>query len=699
MPTKEQLESALFNADAAGDAVGAKQLANALKAYQDPIAPIDPQKELASEYSAPERFAIGAGRSVAATGQGIKQLGLKAGEAFNMVSPEEVEAYRQDIAEEKALYDRGVGGTTAGAAGEIVGSIAQAAPAILVPGAAAPALAARVASAAGVGAVESAAQPVYEKDGFAGEKAKQAVTGAALAGAGTYGLDKLAGIMPKNLMSKFYQKAQSKGADNIAEADILEAITGISMTPAEKAGSKSLQMLENIARQSIHTADDLAAYDKKTARQGMASVNKLLREISKPRKGAETMGSEIQTAAKKAANDAISMRRAQANKDYGFAEELSGGAKIVERNNYINELKSVIDDFKGSDMEDATAIVKQATEKLSRATAKTPASTGLIVDASGKPLTSLPSAEGIVKQTVKDAINDRSFLGSASKGTGNIFKDVDKNLNRQIASRLHKAITKDLIGSEQLGDVGQALKTANTNYARNSSSIDAIEASPLGRILGKEFDDAADLINAGNFNNVAGEQVVKKIMSLHPSEIRQTMKMLNKINPETAKATQAFVLRDALERSMLPPSEGMKKGSMSFNKFKTALDKNKMDAYGLSGDEDKKIKNIVNAMGRIGDRSGLNFSNTNVARDVMSIGERMASAATGSIKAGAGLALEMVGLRRIARAMTSKEGRDALNVIVKPYQGKTKIDKALRTIERLGIATAAEEAGQSIGEE
>jgi len=129
-------------------------------------------------------------------------------------------------------------------------------------------LPARMAVAAGVGGGEAGLQPVYGEGDFASQKATQIGTGAAMGAGATYGLDKLAGIMPKNLMTKFYKRPQSgsEKAANIAEADVLEEMTGISMTPAEKAGSRGIQMLENLARQSIVSADNLAAYDKKVAR-------------------------------------------------------------------------------------------------------------------------------------------------------------------------------------------------------------------------------------------------------------------------------------------------------------------------------------------------------------------------------------------------------------------------------------------------
>ena len=46
---------------------------------------VNPQKNLADEYSTSERTLIGAGRSFAKIGQGVTQLGLNVGESLGVV--------------------------------------------------------------------------------------------------------------------------------------------------------------------------------------------------------------------------------------------------------------------------------------------------------------------------------------------------------------------------------------------------------------------------------------------------------------------------------------------------------------------------------------------------------------------------------------------------------------------------------------
>jgi hypothetical protein len=656
--------------------------------FQDPI-----ERE-----TVPEKVAIGIGRSFVESGQGIKQIGLQIGETLGFVSPQEVEDYRTKIYEEKELYEKGgAGDSTAAGVGEFVGDVAQAVPGGLV---AAPAkLGTRVALGAGLGAAEAGVKPVYGED-FGKEKAIQVGTGALIGGGATYTLDKLVEFMPKNMMAKFYQKAQEKVDDVMSEADVLEVVTGIPLTPAEKSGSKALQMLENLARQSIFTADDLAAYDKKVAEKGLLAVKKLASKIAgnakgRAVKGQETIGIDIQKAVKEAVDATIDQRRSMANRDYGAISEVTGDAKVVKMTNYTNELKNIISEFSGVDGKDAESVVAQAKKLLAKNVSKPQKAKKSTLQGYG-----FQRAEDIpatpVSKTVKEAVGSRSYYGNAAYGKGDVFDDISKSLDRDMASRLHRALTKDLLDGELDPNVGQLFKTANDNYIKNSKSIEMIKESPLGKLLGKELDDAGEVFDAGTFNSIAGEKVIKKIMSLEPSEIRYAMKVIDDKNKVLGNEVRAHVLRDALEKSFLPPSSGMKKGSMSFNKFQSALQKSKLEAYGLTKSDIADLNDIVKTMERIGDRSGLNMSGTQEQKNMMDIAQKVASLAMGKVQAGAALAMESVGLRRIAAAMTTKEGRDALRVISKPYQNKTALDKAFNVLEKVAIGTVGSVAGESV---
>lgn len=702
MASLTELQGAFMKADAAGDTEAAQVLANAVRKAQSQqaSAQADTQKfeqEISAapveEMSGFDKFRTGMGRGFAATGQGLKQVGLQLGDTLGIVDPSSVEQYRQQIADEKRLFDQLADQSLAAKSGEVFGTIAATAPTMVIPGGAATQLGTRAASAAAGGAVGAMAQPVYEGD-FLEEKAKQGATGAAFSAGATFGLDKLRNLMPRNLLARLAKKGVDEESLMTKQGELLSSLTGIDMTPAQVSGSKSLSFLENAARQSIFTADDIAKHDQKVAKQALNSITKLAEKVSKPVKGAETIGRDIQDAVKVAVDDAVKLRSLAAKSDYAMADDLAGGAKVVARKNYIQELRNIVDEYKGSDMEDAVKIVAQAQKKLDRAVKSADAKPSKILDASGAPISTTPATETLVKQTVKDAVNDRSFLGAASKGTGNVFKDVEKNLDRTIASRLHSAITKDLLDAEDMGDIGKALRTANDRYAANSQSIKAIEKSPLGRFIGEDLLDAADLFGAGSFNTKAGEDVAKKITKLAPSEIRLSVDILERANPQVADDLRAFVIRDAVESAIPPPSAGIGKQSLSFNKFMSTMGKNNWKAYGFKPADIKQMQRIIKAMERVGDRSGYNWSQTAVQNNIAETLRDMGALATGQLQRAGASALQMVGLKRIAKAMTTPEGRKALTQITKPQLRRNTLEQAISVLENIDITGAGAELGE-----
>lgn len=646
---------------------------------------------ISQEVETDQPFLVGVGRGIAETGQGIKQIGLKIGETAGLVDPEEVEAYRQQILEEKALYERSIGSQRS-TGGELAGKFVVGAPAMLIPGGAAAAIGTRVASGAAGGALSAGAEPVYEED-FAAEKVGQIATGAAFGAGVTLGLDKLRNLLPRNIVARLAKTASGK--DFAKQGELLsEMVEG--MTPAQITGSKSLSLLENAARQSIFTADQVAKQDKAVATKAFQAINKFANTISKPRKGAETIGNELRDATTRAVTDLAKMRKTQANVEYGMANEASLGEAIIAPTNYVDELKSIIREYGGSDAADARKVVSQAKQILGRAfeKGKTIPKKELerrtaMAALEGKP--PIEQAASILKQkTVNNAVSDRSFYGAAAAGTGNVFKDISPNLDRKIAGRLHGALTRDLIDNEASPKIGQLLRNANDNYAANSKSIKSIEKSALGRLVGEDVEDAANIFGTGSFNTVAGESLAKKMLRLEPSEARTAIQIISKSNPQAVQDFKAFVLRDALDNAIPPVSSGADTFPFSSTKFVSNMRKlgeGRLKAYQFTPKQIKDLDSLTKGLERIGDRSGYNWSGTAPMNQVYEVVKGLATGGTTAIST----LVSAIGLKRIADSMADPEGIKALSTIIKPYQGKTAVDQAIRTIERLSLAAGAKE--------
>lgn len=165
-----------------------------------------------------EKFAAGAGKSVADLGRGIKQLDDRY-QARYLPAPVRESIKRQgeaDIAESRRL-DAPLMSTSAGKAGNIVGNIAATVPAMAIPGAN------TVAGAGLIGAGLGAIQPAISDT----ERSKTAAVGAATGAASQY------------LSGKVSQWAQNKLASRASAAIEVEsqnAVRDATLAEARKAG-------------------------------------------------------------------------------------------------------------------------------------------------------------------------------------------------------------------------------------------------------------------------------------------------------------------------------------------------------------------------------------------------------------------------------------------------------------------------------
>jgi len=126
-----------------------------------------------------ERMLIGAGRGFTDVGEGIKQLGLQAGEKVGLVDPSTVADFNQRAAQERQLFGQSPVGRTIGSkVGRFGGNVL---PAFAIPGAAG-GLLARVAGEAAIGGDIGATQFVPEGESRLSNIATGAATGGGVAG-------------------------------------------------------------------------------------------------------------------------------------------------------------------------------------------------------------------------------------------------------------------------------------------------------------------------------------------------------------------------------------------------------------------------------------------------------------------------------------------------------------------------------------
>jgi len=313
-----------------------------------------------------------------------------------------------------------------------------------------------------------------------------------------------------------------------------------------------------------------------------------------------------------------------------------------------------------------------------------------------------PAVTGAIGKTIGEAMKTRSYYGRAAKGAANIFEDLAPNINRALASRLFGAVNKDFDQAAETlgGPLKDAFAKANSNYKAHSQSLEYLEMSALGKLAGDDLVDAA--MSGTRTNTVAGEAIVKRIAGLHPSTRANSVEILERWNPQLAKDLRSSVLLDALDAGMAIPAsaKGASQVPMSFNQFVTALGSTKvgfernLKSYGFKPKEIADIRDTATTMMRAGDRTGFNFSNTNVQKDTMEVvGEIGKAAATGAVwgpmamlrSAGSGImniAGKRIALNKIADAMESEAGRRALRTISIPKASPQAVIAAFEVIDR-----------------
>jgi len=459
---------------------------------------------------------------------------------------------------------------------------------------------------------------------------------------------------------------------------------GMELTPGQMTGSRFLLTAENVARRAGMTTDQIHKHDVKVAKQAIDRINKITSKLGKKGVSEAVLGEQIRGSVNHAVKSVQKMRRSQAALDYGRVRKLAGDKPVMQLKSLKAEINKIVDDF---DVPGGEQIVKQAKGLLGQVKViekVTPPSK--ILDISGKPMREAVTEAIEPRISIDKAMKIRSVYSDASRGTGQIFKDIDSAQNRMLATRLIKAIEEDfsIAPTTAKGNIGEALKIANKNYKTYSQSLDAIENSVLGKMLGKDVNDA--IIAGQGWNTIAPEQIVNRLVKMHPSELRTAKALLQKSSPETwGNIKRHSVERALIEAMDIPPSAGLNPIPLSSSKFIKALPKEAQARELFDKKELAELKMINNALIRFGDRTGANFSNTAVMQEFLETLTSIASK-TGLFR----LTGRAIGLKTIANSMTTSEGRKAVMTALKPGISDKAIAAATKIIllQEKGISEA-----------
>jgi hypothetical protein len=412
-----------------------------------------------------------------------------------------------------------------------------------------------------------------------------------------------------------------------SEAARASQASGIPLTIGQETGNKVVTGTENMLRDFFTSAGTAHKDALAQAEKGAASVNRLADQVQNATGNPEVIGNRLREAYTNTVENLATARAKQATTDYNAAEQIAGNTPVINYKNTVDTLKKIVAENKNVPSGDSAKVAKQAQAILDQLTEQGAA-------------------------TVSDAIKTRSAWGNAARRTGNIFTDIDPNANQMLAKRLFGAVNKDFEdASTAATPIAQALRKANQNYSKASQSIEYVEKSALGKLLGE---DVVDAMKSGQTANTkAPEMIAKRYLTAEPSQARAITNILKRNAPDVLQETKAFVLKNGLEQAK---SDAPGATAISFAKFRKEIDKvaPKMREMGFTDKEIKDIKDITDTMARAGDKTGVNTSKTTSTAQATGV---LSLAASGHVIPAA---IAAGGPLLMSKALLTEKGRSLL---------------------------------------
>lgn len=547
------------------------------------------------------------------------------------------------------------GGGIGGFAGDLAYTLPIASVGVAAKGAGA---AKAIGQAALGGALQGAVQPVAKE----GERLDNTLLGGALGG-GLSGLGRGAmtlgeNVLPQNVTARVlnYFNDRANAKPFAAQGEALAQRTGIDLTPGMVSGSKSQTAMENMARQSVFSADTAFEADEKIANQAIANINRIMDRVSPDSVSVQGIGQRVQESVDKAVKSVVDRREDVAKQQYGAIRRMVGDAPVVD----YAKTRQVLQDMIGENTDVIGADARRVRTQAQRMLDELGAKDGFSLDSARK---------------------SRSSYGAAARGQANLLSNVDRNVNKTFAKRMYAAISDDIEAAGQrldeaagFGQNGvvpagtnvmrpsEMLKAANEEYRNHTDLLRKIERSPLRRLLGDKFD-----VDGFTEYSLKPEAVVQRIDAMKPSELAQVRYFMERNEPEVWGQYKRMIVEDALGAAQTAPaSAGANHVPFNASGFIRSIggdnpQKTERLQQIFNPGEMAEIRDAMEAARRMGDSFGRNFSGTGPYNEVMQASNGFIDAfKNASLRAAAGTAAPIAGFNKVARMMVDSNGRKAL---------------------------------------
>ena len=568
----------------------------------------------------------GTGRGTLDLYEGARQAGLGIGETVGLNAPGAQQRFTQEtdpIRREREQFVSSQQPTFRGGSG--IGEFtAKMAPAMLMKN---PSMAlGRVAAGAGVCGGYGAADYISEEDKARGEsRAINTLIGGGLGLGLSLGSEAVTGL--RNLGAEFIKRKMSTPTG--IEGQMIEDATKVPLTFGQKSGDPFLEKLEQGIAPTI-----------KTIQEKNRSLRESVRSLTDTVKGVENKPNIVATNVKDALDDAVNAakakRKVMADYDYAKFKRATGGENVISMSNAKTELAKIADEY------------KFGSSNMGRQAAR-------------------------LSKTLDEDVNAEQFLNLRSRisdslaGTGNLFKDIDKAVEKRLAARLMTAIDADITATSQYlttsgnKTAAEYLQKATKNYSKNSEVIRDIQDSTIGKLFKTE--------------TFVPEKAAESLINMQPTEIRRAFAILGKRSPEQVDEITSLYLHNAIKKSIGSPEKGALESTIIPSDIVTKLlDKNtggaaKLRAMIPDNEKRSQVVKSIRALQRLSDKSGPGTGSTQSPTSRVAEGARVTGGGFNATFV-AGLMAKVLTPIGIRNALLTDAGRKNLMILAEPVKNQ-----------------------------